>query len=132
MENIHLVVKIFVLACIILNTAAESPALNKLPYFEECIKLSGATSEDLTPKPDKMTHESKCFFFCAMKKEGAIDATGTYKPEEIFRIMKLYHGIEVPADQIKPISTCLTALGKVTNCDDIIKMHDCLKDYAKA
>ncbi|CAG9831056.1 unnamed protein product, partial [Diabrotica balteata] len=104
----------------IFNTAAQNPALNKLPYFEECIKLSGATSEDLTPKPEKMTHESKCFFFCAMKKEGAIDATGMYKPKEIFRILKLYHGIEVPADQIKTISTCITALGKVSHLSAVM------------
>uniref|UniRef100_A0A6P7GGG5 Uncharacterized protein LOC114342247 n=1 Tax=Diabrotica virgifera virgifera TaxID=50390 RepID=A0A6P7GGG5_DIAVI len=127
MRNTYFVVPIFVLACIIFNTIAETPALGKLPYFEECVKLSGATSEDLQPIPDKMTHESKCFYFCGMKKEGAIDAMSNYKPKEVFRVIKLYYNMEFPPDQTKKISSCLIALGKVTNCDDILKMSGCFK-----
>ncbi|CAG9831055.1 unnamed protein product [Diabrotica balteata] len=97
----------------------------KWPYFDVCLKESGASADDFKERPFKTTHEIICFFKCAYDKVGAIDKDGKIKPDVLIKQIK--ERMELSADVEKSTLDCLGKVPKISVCEDIKEIHECLK-----
>ncbi|CAH1275276.1 unnamed protein product [Diabrotica balteata] len=98
----------------------------KIPNFDECLKESGTSMDDLKAIPIKMTHEIICFHKCMYEKIGAIDKDGKIQPDVIMKHIKKH--MEVSADDEKSTVDCLGKIPKMTVCEDLDELTKCLED----
>ncbi|XP_050503378.1 uncharacterized protein LOC126882460 [Diabrotica virgifera virgifera] len=96
----------------------------KIPGFEECIKSSGATAEELMKSPVVLNHNVFCFFKCTHEKKGSLDADGNVVVDNFIEGAKKH--MTLSADQEKSLTDCLEAVGKISACEDVEKIAKCI------
>ncbi|XP_050501752.1 uncharacterized protein LOC126881504 [Diabrotica virgifera virgifera] len=97
----------------------------KWPFYDECLKESGASADDLKVSPFKMSHEIICFLKCHHEKAENIDKDGKIKPDLLIKQIKEH--MELTANQEKSILDCLGKVPKINVCEDIKEVYKCLK-----
>ncbi|XP_066256933.1 uncharacterized protein [Euwallacea similis] len=130
MSNNKLISASALLVCFAYMVCADTPNggahLMKQPskeFVEQCEKEIGVTLQDLH-NSNEDNEKKMCFHRCLATKDGYISADGVVNIERIKEY--LASNPEKP-NNIDAITSCLETVGRVSSCQDMVKMKNCFK-----